>query len=71
VAVLWAEGNVGGALALEDLWTGLAHAQPFSLLCAYPVDAFGGPGTEGAFRAVCQRHGAPAQPVSSADRMRR
>jgi anti-anti-sigma regulatory factor len=71
VAVLWADGNVAGALALEDLWNRLGRAQPFSLLCAYPVDAFGGPGTEGAFRAVCQHHEGAIQPVSSTDRMRR
>jgi MEDS: MEthanogen/methylotroph, DcmR Sensory domain len=35
VDLLWAAGNVVGALALERLWTGLQDEVPFSLLCAY------------------------------------
>lgn len=56
VAVLWAEGNVPAALALEDLWNELATLQPFSLLCAYPVTAFDAAETTGSFRAVCEQH---------------
>lgn len=37
VALLWAEGNVLGALALESLWNEVAQREDFSLLCAYPV----------------------------------
>jgi anti-sigma regulatory factor (Ser/Thr protein kinase) len=38
VAVLWAEGNITGALALEDAWNELAEAYTFALLCPYPAD---------------------------------
>jgi len=36
VALLWEEGNVNGALALEECWNELACDLQFSLLCAYP-----------------------------------
>lgn len=41
VAVLWARGNVAGALALEDLWNELGRRHPFRLFCAYPTRALG------------------------------
>ncbi|MCA1695194.1 MAG: MEDS domain-containing protein [Actinobacteria bacterium] len=54
VAVLWDEGNVGGAIRLEELWNELAKVHPFSLLCAYPLRGFG---TENeAFVRVCACH---------------
>lgn len=37
VALLWAEGNVTGALALEAAWNGLADDLDFDLLCPYPA----------------------------------
>ncbi len=40
VALLWAEGNSEAAIRLEELWNELATRQPFSLLCAYPIEAF-------------------------------
>lgn len=39
VALLWEQGNVAGALRLEELWNELAVTHPFSLLCAYPRSA--------------------------------
>lgn len=60
VAVLWAEGNAAGAVALEDLWNGLRRRLRFSLLCAYPTGAFDAKATAGLFRAVCVQHGASA-----------
>ena len=36
VAVLWADGNVAGALALESAWNELADELGFALLCPYP-----------------------------------
>jgi anti-sigma regulatory factor (Ser/Thr protein kinase) len=39
VAVLWEQGNVAGALRLEELWNTLAETRPLSLLCAYPTSA--------------------------------
>jgi len=40
VALLWAEGNSDAAIRLEEIWTELRTRQPFSLLCAYPIEAF-------------------------------
>jgi len=60
VALFWEEGDVATALALEDLWNDLARVQPFELLCAHPMRAFSGPGSDDAFRSVCQRHSAMA-----------
>jgi anti-sigma regulatory factor (Ser/Thr protein kinase) len=37
VALLWAEGNVTGALALETAWNRLAADLDFTLLCPYPA----------------------------------
>ena len=36
VALLWHEGNVAAALALEKLWNDLAAERSFTLLCGYP-----------------------------------
>jgi anti-sigma regulatory factor (Ser/Thr protein kinase) len=41
VALLWHQGNVAGAMALESSWNDLAEHQRFSLLCAYPTTALG------------------------------
>ena len=40
VALLWADGNREAAIRLEELWNELRTRQPFSLLCAYPIEAF-------------------------------
>jgi signal transduction histidine kinase/CheY-like chemotaxis protein len=40
VALLWAEGNREAAIRLEELWNELATRMPFTLLCAYPIEAF-------------------------------
>jgi hypothetical protein len=58
VALLWDEGNVSAALALEELWNRLAETRPFSLFCAYPLRAFEGEGSAPAFLAVCRQHSA-------------
>jgi anti-sigma regulatory factor (Ser/Thr protein kinase) len=39
VALLWEQGDVSGAVAVESLWNDLAARQRFSLLCAYPSTA--------------------------------
>jgi hypothetical protein len=36
VAILWAEGNVAAALALEELWNDFLMKHPARLFCAYP-----------------------------------
>jgi signal transduction histidine kinase len=41
VALLWADGRRDAALRLEELWNDLATSHSFSLVCAYPLAAFG------------------------------
>ncbi|MEA2661138.1 MAG: hypothetical protein QOH08_710 [Chloroflexota bacterium] len=56
VALLWADGRRDAALRLEELWNDLARSHTFSLLCAYPMAAFGAHGDHGAFAAVSATH---------------
>ena len=55
VAVLWEQGNVTGALALEGLWNDLAATRQFFLMCAYPSSSLDG-GSLHAMHSVCQLH---------------
>ena len=57
VAVLWAQGNVVAAIAVEDHWNDVARLHPLSVLCAYPSTGFTTAERAGSFRAVCQLHG--------------
>ena len=57
VAVLWEQGDVAAALAVEDLWNGLAESRSFELLCGYPMSAFEQGETTSTLRDVCERHG--------------
>jgi PAS domain S-box-containing protein len=56
VAVLCATERRDAALALEALWNDALRTMPFSLLCAYPLAAFGHDGDAGAFLRVCGEH---------------
>ncbi len=56
VALLWADGNVDAAVALESLWNRLGDSHPFSLLCAYPMAALAHEASIGPFRRMCQQH---------------
>jgi len=56
VAVLWAQGHLAAALALEDVWNELLGHHPFSLLCGYPLPGL----TEEDLRTVTSRHTANA-----------
>jgi 6-phosphogluconolactonase/glucosamine-6-phosphate isomerase/deaminase len=40
VAILWAQGNDGATLQLEDLWNKFSRQSRFSLFCAYPKSGF-------------------------------
>ena len=42
VGLLWSEGNLAGAIRLEELWNELQKVHSFSLFCAYPMNEFGG-----------------------------
>ena len=56
VALLWHDGDVASALALEGLWNDLAPVRTFELLCAYPMGAFEGAESSEAFQRVCEQH---------------
>lgn len=56
VALLWADREINSAIALEGLWNDLGEVMPFSLLCAYPMDAFDDAQSAAAFAAVCDLH---------------
>ena len=66
VALLWDDGNVAAALALEDLWNDLARTRSFVLLCAYPMRAFEDPASAAAFQRICEQHSSviPAESFS-------
>lgn len=70
VAILWDAGNVMGAIELEALWNDQAGRQPFSLYCAYPMQAMAG--TPSGHDLICQHHSTvipdPELPSVSADR---
>jgi PAS domain-containing protein len=56
VALLWADGNRAAAIRLEELWNDLGKTHAFSLLCAYPMDSFGGEVYELEFAEICRQH---------------
>lgn len=70
----WAREDPDGALELERLWNRLGHTVAFSLLCAYPLEAFRG--LAGRFAQVCDTHDSvlPCEPfrsgASEAERLR-
>jgi anti-sigma regulatory factor (Ser/Thr protein kinase) len=63
VALLWDEGNVPGAIALESLWNDLAEHHRFTLLCAYPTASLGAAALTDVHR-VCDLHSAVLPPSS-------
>jgi PAS domain S-box-containing protein len=56
VALLCAQGNGDAAARLEELWNALGKAHPFSLYCAYPIQAFSRPEDRDLFLRVCSEH---------------
>lgn len=56
VTLLWAEGDVVGALGLEELWHELADSYPFASLCGYPSHAFAGEEGIARYQQVCDAH---------------
>lgn len=57
VDLLWKDGNIEGAIALEELWNGLAMKYSFNLLCAYSMGNFFKEAHTHSFRAICASHG--------------
>ena len=57
VDLLYREGDVAGAMQLEDLWTDLAALHKFPILCGYAVSSFfKEPRGSSRFSDVCRRH---------------
>jgi hypothetical protein len=56
VALLCAAGKMEAAVRLEDLWNDLARDHDFSLLCAYPMEAFQGERESQAFHRIFAAH---------------
>ncbi len=56
VALLWDEGAVTHALALEDMWNDFASDRSFELLCAYPMHAFSDASAGAPFARICEQH---------------
>ena len=50
------QGNIDGAVRLEELWNELAETYTFSLLCAYSLGAFSEDTHDAALRAICNQH---------------
>ena len=68
VALLWADGNVTGALALESLWNDLATDYEFELLCAYPATVLTDDTGLEDVREVCWLHSGLQPPRSYSSR---
>lgn len=70
VALLWAEGNHDGAIALEQLWNELAKRHRFALFCAYPINGFAKRSQTELFEGVCSCHTRvlPAESYSAIER---
>jgi PAS domain S-box-containing protein len=56
VSLLWAAGNIEGALRLEQLWNDLARTHAFSLRCAYPMSGFNREKHSEPFWKICAEH---------------
>ena len=57
VDLLWKEGNVEGAIALEEMWNALAARHSFTLLCAYAMGNFYKEEHTPSFQRICAQHG--------------
>ncbi|MDX6401171.1 MAG: hypothetical protein QOF27_1777, partial [Gaiellaceae bacterium] len=56
VDLLCERGQLAGAVALEELWNGLARSRRFALLCGYRLDVFDRSSQTGALPHVCRVH---------------
>jgi hypothetical protein len=55
VALLWAKGNVGATIRLENLWNKFCARQAFCLFCAYPQSGFTHDASESVAN-ICHAH---------------
>jgi signal transduction histidine kinase/ActR/RegA family two-component response regulator len=67
VSLLWADDRRDAAIRLEQLWNELAGRTKFSLLCAYPLAAFGHEADGAKLFQICGEHSdvIPAESYSS------
>lgn len=65
VALLWAAGDVIGAMALEARWNDLRREVPFGLLCGYPAAWIEGGDDDAARQHICCLHGGVTSPPLS------
>ncbi|HEU0006311.1 MAG TPA: PAS domain-containing protein, partial [Terriglobia bacterium] len=56
VALLWAAGQQGAAIRIEELWTDLTRTHGFPILCAYSIASFSNPAQRESFLKVCSMH---------------
>src|SRR5262245_14204366 len=56
VDVLAAEGNLRGAIQLEELWNSLLSERAITRLCCYSASSFGHPRDAGALSEICRLH---------------
>jgi hypothetical protein len=56
VALLWADQKPEATIRLEKLWNNFGRLHPFSLLCAYPINAFIKESAGSHFRSICSEH---------------
>lgn len=60
VAILWAKGQVGATVRLEQLWNKFCENEAFCLFCAYPQSGF----TQGASESLMHICGAHSKMVA-------
>lgn len=56
VDLLWKDGNIEGAIAVEEMWNALAAQYSFTLLCAYAMDNFYDQAHTASFQRICAQH---------------
>lgn len=56
VDLLWKDGNIEGAIALEEMWNALAARYSFTLLCAYAMGNFYEEAHSASFQRICAQH---------------
>jgi hypothetical protein len=57
VALLWARGQTGATVRLEDLWNQFSRSYSFPLLCAYPLVGLS-KGSARSIEMICSAHAA-------------
>jgi hypothetical protein len=55
VAILWAKGQVGATVRLEQLWNKFCETEAFCLFCAYPKSGFTQDASESLMH-ICNAH---------------